>query len=263
MRKKKSEMRQALNGYRIRREAACVLRESGTRLMLAEAAMLTVVPLILPFLLSSALQLAFYPLMMTGTWAQVLIRLGGALLGGGELLFLAFPLMTGLFGMAARIEAGEETSLSDLFCPFGSRSSYGRALLLSADFFWKICLSALAVWVSFVLVRLWGAARPTSLLLGGGVILLVLACSLLLLLSGFGASFTHLGVSIGQRARLRGRIRMGLGFFFGYMPSILLSILSIGVLLPADTLPRMLLGYFRYCRRWNEWTIRSEDMTDE
>ena len=51
-------------------------------------------------------------------------------------------------------------------------------------------------------------------------------------------------------------VRYGIGFY----PRIVLSLLTLGVLLLADVLPRMLIAYFRLCNKLNEITTRSEEI---
>ena len=52
-------------------------------------------------------------------------------------------------------------------------------------------------------------------------------------------------------------------FWRGYLWRILLGLLSVGILLLLDTLPHMLIAYFRTCRLMDDSTIRLEEHKHE
>ena len=52
---------------------------------------------------------------------------------------------------------------------------------------------------------------------------------------------------------------VGLRYWLGYLPWLALSLLTFCILLLADVLPRMLISYFRLCRKLNEMTTNPED----
>ena len=58
-------------------------------------------------------------------------------------------------------------------------------------------------------------------------------------------------------------VSVGARYWIGFFPWIVLSFLTVGILLLADTLPRMLIAYFRLCRKLNELTTQSEELINE
>lgn len=257
--------------YRVRREASECLSDSGARLLLAEAVLVALTPFILFFLLPSVLNYVILPAFPETSVMPHIFSYAVAAFLWLYLLFFAIPMLLGPVWMASLLERGESAVLADVFWAFSSRRAYRRALRLSYGFFWRFGISFVILRGLFVLLSLVLRATETRfylwlplgvlLLLGVGFLLFTIS------LSAFPNAWREMTPEGAARdadgARLHRRVRAGLHFFFGYMPSILLSILSVGVLLPADTLPKMLLAYFRYCRRWNELTIRSEEHRDE
>lgn len=248
----------------IRREAGELLRESGMRLLFIEAFLIACLPYTLPIYASSVIPTLLFLWEGEGTLLWMRLLLDGAV--ALFLLLVALPITVGLLRIAALTEAGEEAVLADLFWAFGSGSSYRIALSLSFGLFWRLGLTVAAVSGTYLLfgawVRVLSAGTVAVAILGGVVIVMELFAAFVLSMPFFPVAWERMTLRRGEArtVRLFGRMGAGVRFFAGYFPSLLLSLFTVGVLFPADTLPKMLLAYFRYCRRWNELTIRSEEL---
>ena len=262
MKKKATRVRTHPDASMIRAEAKQLLRESGTRLLLLEAILVAAFPLMVFFLSSSVV---YYVLPTVGETLVPWVELGGDAILFFFCLFFLLPLWVGLLHIASQIERGEDAVLSDLFWAFGSGRAYRTALSLSFGALWRLLVTAFVVKGTYALFGLWVNSLtvgriPVAMLGGFGIVLEVLL-ALFLSASAFPFAWGRLSQEGSPQLsrRFRSRMRAGAGFYAGYFPAFLLSIFSVGVLLPADLLPKLLLAYFRYCRRWNELTIQSEE----
>ena len=107
-----------------------------------------------------------------------------------------------------------------------------------------------------------GAKLTIKSLVALGVVALAVALPLFwLLCGGFLTPFFRLcRPPQAMRERMRPYARsVGLRYWLGYLPWLALSLLSFCILLLADVLPRMLVSYFRLCRKLNEMTTNPED----
>ena len=257
MRQKRVE---GMNFPQLRREAGEVLAQDANRLKLIEAAMICLTPMTLYLMLAAVWQLLTLPLAAHGPAAVVLCRAGLWALLVLLTQFFTFPLLSGLLTMAAGMEAGECVALADLFAPFCSRCAYGRALRASFAVLWRLCALLLAVQAVLWLLRLPG--RPVLFWLLCVPAVLAVALPLFwLLCGGFLTPFFRLcRPPQAMRERMRPYARsVGLRYWLGYLPWLALSLLSFCILLLADVLPRMLVSYFRLCRKLNEMTTNPED----
>ena len=181
-------------------------------------------------------------------------------------VFLAMPLMLGFLKMAQNTLERGACDLRDLFSPFADRKSYRRALYLSFAGYWKIGVTVLAVFLTCALFSHFFFGSLIAGLLCGVIVLLEICLSIWLLLRRFPllavALYSELPMRDAKRIARGMRARMpacGFLFFLSFIPAILLGLVTIGVLLIGDTLPRMALSYFCYCKRMNETIIRSEE----
>ena len=260
------------DGCRVRTEAKALLCDGGGRLLLIEAILVAVMPAAVCFLLPTLLHYALLPFLWEHAIVQTLVTLGSNLAVWLCLWFFVFPLFFGVLRIAYLLENSETATLADVFWAFGASRNYRRALSWAFSVLWRVALSWLAIVGTLMLL-----ARGISMLVSGELLMTVLGMLFVLgevclavpfclaRFSGTWACVTETCTTSKTvlPRRLPYRMRAGLRFLFGHMPMILLSILSFGVYFLLDALPRMLLGYFRYCRIWNELTIRSEENRDE
>ena len=245
--------------FDVRAQAGAILAEEGNRLLLIEALILCL-PLVMLHLFLDAV---FYVL------SAILPQIPSPIFewvgfGVSVLLLLCVtrPALLGVFGIAARLERGKRVVLTDLFLPFSSRAGYARALAAS------VRLTPVFVLVDLLLQ---GSAYLSASLLPAGLpataanvtlSALALLLGLVLLLRRFDlparAYAEESGTSAGGVRRMC-RTRDAFAFLWGYLPRILLGILTLGVLLLIDVIPQMLLAYFRFCRYQSEMTIQSEE----
>ncbi len=245
----------------INEEVTDVMAHRSNRLLLIEAWIIGLLLLPLYLFLQEGCFLLF-----SETNARILFAVAVA----AVTLFFTLPYLLGILGMSCGMERGEELVLTDLFRPFSSIRAYGRTLVLSLGIFWKLGLIigvAVGVWQ---LVQL---LAPESVLADVLAVLLIVHEILLgfvLCLLRFPYLFFAMqdGVSLRDARRqskemMRAHGWSGLRFFAGYLPRIAIGILSVAILWLLDTLPRMCVAYFRYCRRINESMIQLEEYTNE
>ena len=259
MRQRKVE---GMNFRLLFQNAGEVLARDANRLKLAEAAMICLTPLTLYLILASVSQTVVLPLLAPDRALYALGVIGFWILMFLLSLFFTFPLLCGLLWMACGMEAGEEMTLADLFWAFRGGESYRRALRISAVALCKLSVLLLAEW-----------ALLSSLRQTGSMVLfwlLCIPCALavaVLLFYWFCGGFLHAYAVLCPSptvARMRPYARsVGTRYWVGYLPWLALSLLTFCILLLADVLPRMLISYFRLCRKLNEMTTNPEDENHE
>ena len=255
------------NHRAVRMEASEILAVNANRLKLIEALCLSL--LVVPLYLSvQALFAAFaYEFVMIPSPVWMWIEKTTVFF---VTLLITIPLGMGVFGMAEKMERGEETLLPDLFLPFSSWLRYVKSVWLAWKIMWLPALLYFLLWGGIELCNALIVnekdLRMTKIYLCGGVI----AIGAFLIMCLFGLTF--LGIR-GERAegsaarfskashstRFRGCDR-----FLGlYLWRIFLGLLSVGIYLLMDVLPEMLVAYFRYCRYLNDNDDTSEEKRDE
>ena len=259
-----------LSFRQLREEAGIVLSRSSNRLKLIEAILICLIPLLPNQLLFSVYEIVtarsllpqWLPLpLFTGLFAGAVILLN---------LLFTLPLLTGLLEMAAKMERGKFTSLADLFVAFSSGKCYGRALLISLDTGLRIVLFGLLIFgahrLCFTVLPggiLWGTLFTLLVILAAFVWLLVIARRSMRPFFIFSEECSLRQSRKSARRMSRAAFRNFFHRFFGFLPWILLSFLTVCILLLADVLPRMLIAYFRACRQLRETVISSEETTNE
>lgn len=245
----------------LRLEAGEVLAQNANRLKLTEAIMIAVTPLLLYSVLISTYSIAVLPMLdpASAPLSASLWEVGFAVLLGLLTVLFSLPLSVGVLWMASDMEAGKECELRDVFRAFSSPAYYRRAVAISWSVFWRVLLligaesilaSVFALLPSLFLVWILQALLMTVTLLLWGVLMLP---------AFFKVYFITDSVDFGMRERMRASARtLGFRYWQGFLPWLLLSLLTFCILLLADVLPRMLIAYFRLSRRLNK-TIQSED----
>ena len=247
------------------REASVILFRRSNRFKLIEGLLFCITAVLFAFLLREAcLQTATVLAKTNG--GKILLVLTGGLLFWGFLIFVVAPLFLGLLQMAARMANDEEVFLPDLFLPLSNGKRYLRALAVLLPFLWKI---AAFFWLPGFLFDVLEAIFGEMLLftvLDVVVSALLAAAWCLLALRGFvRLSFLlqwRMPLRASRRAnrQIAGKSFSGGGFWWiCYLPRILLGFLTVGILLVADVIPRMMISYFRYAGRMTDYAFSSEE----
>ena len=258
-----------LNFRRANEEASVILFRRSNRLKLVEGLLFCATAFIFALLLREAcLQMAAkLTKTVTGT---ALLALTGDLLFWLFSFFVVAPLCLGFLQMAARMANDEEVFLPELFLPLLSGKAFGSSLLTLFPFYWKISLFSLLPNILFEVLKFY-FGKPLWLVLSGGFVLIILHIVWLLLAL---RAFVRLSFLLQWRMpllaagranrQIAGKSFSGGGvWWLCYLPRILLGFLTIGILLIADVIPRMMISYFRYAGRMTEYAFSSEEPNDE
>ncbi|MBE6633656.1 MAG: hypothetical protein E7620_04845 [Ruminococcaceae bacterium] len=237
-------------------ESREILGQGANRITLILAIMVCVSPLLLFVSMSNVFEGILIPL--HGAVAEAC----GWLLRQLLIVLFALPLWVGALSMASRAESGEEIVLAEVFDGFSGGKRYRTSLAISWSVYWRVGI--LAVGIRFLALVILGER--------GGLargILLIIALALFgflwsaLAFRGFFGVYACLRPSPSVRKMLPYARSLAWGYLLAYLPRLLLSLLTFGVLLLADTLPSMLVAYFRLCRKLNEKTTQSEELINE
>lgn len=250
----------------ISKESGAILAQRGNRLLLIEGWMILLLSVFLYTLIDAITRFAAELIGLSAA-LSVLLSLSAMLL---PLLFLTLPLFIGLMGMAHAMVEGREVLLSELFSPFTSARQYGRTLALSFAILWRLG-GLLALSVLTLEGLLWiGDGTLIFGLLGGFLILIEWAVGLLLSARAFpmmALSYLLPRASLREVRRMRARfpspVYHGTAFCIRQLPSFLLGVLTVGILLLADWLPRTSISYVLYCKTVFESMIRLEENRNE
>ncbi len=184
----------------------------------------------------------------------------------GLVLFVTLPLLLGLLRLSGRVEEDETPVLAELFYYFSSGRLYRRALSLSFGGFWRMLCVVLAVAATCGATVYFFPGELLAGFLCGVAVLIEILVWLLLVLRGFSVFAVAFYDEVPLReARAMARTLVkgdrfgGLRFLFACLPRILLGLLTFGVYLLWDVLPRMGVAYFSYCKQMNDMIIRSEE----
>lgn len=249
------------------REAGQILSIRGNRLLLIEAILLSLLTVLLyTFFCDTYVMLLGYWMYESYLWLSIILRvLLGVLISLLTVLF-TLPLLIGLFGLAGDVEMGCTCVLADLFAPFSTSQKYRRALALSWGAFWRFGLIVLAVSLTCIVGGYFFEGSLLAGLICGVAVVVEIFVGLWLCGRCFSSMATAHVTDLPIRAARsysKKAWRMcrtgGAIFVLQMFPRILLGLLTFGILLLCETLPRMLVAYFRYCRYMIEKTIRSEE----
>jgi len=180
-------------------------------------------------------------------------------------LFFTLPLCVGFLRMAKKTQRRVVGNLNELFGVFSDKDAYHRALRISFFIFWRVGLLVLLVFATCEGTVHFFAGSLAAGLICAVLVLLEIAVGILLLLRHFPFVFYAMdpALSMGEvmeKTRLAASRdpMLGLRFFLGLFPWLLLGTLTFGILLVWDVLPRASVAYFDYCRQLHE-NIRLEE----
>lgn len=256
-----------------RREAGAALSHSGNRLTMI-LAVLVVLFAIVPYILFGMLYSVIVPyLPIPGEWSAepVLLALDAVYLVCILLLIWLFvlPLFYGLFYMGFAIAREDDVVLADVFHSFSNRANYRRSLALSFSTLWRASIALAVVYLTYYAFIYASGGNPLILLIGAPILLIEIVLALVLSAGGFYTAFFVYdeGVSVRvARKRSKALTRMcrkgAYSYVIDYLLWLLLCFATAGIFLIVDTLPRMLISYFRFCRAINERFNQSEEIKD-
>ena len=250
------------------REAGEILSQNSNRLKLIEGIFVCVTFFIFALLLREACLQAAQ--LMATQLGKILFFIAGNLLYCGVVLLAVMPLVVGLFGMAARMANDCDVFLPDLFLPFASGKNYLRALIVLWPLYWKFGVFCWFPGLAFDALVSYFGKTLLLVILGAVVLGLLIVVWLLLGLRGFvRLSFLlqwRMPLLAAGRAnrQIAGKSFAGGGrWWLCFLPRILLGFATVGILLVADVIPRMLISYFRYAGRMTDFVFSSEEPNHE
>lgn len=236
------------NGWRsLWRDGTAILSRDGNRLRFISA-ILTVATVILPYLLLLQLRELLLSSVYLSDGGKVPVFFCTEALLLLLTVFLTLPLLSGLFYLAERMEAGEKTALPDVFHAFTDGAAYRVGLRTGLCMAFPLAVLIAAPRAVIALLSGFAGQQPLRWLL---VAFAAVATDLLLfvlLLGGFRWIYAGFRHEKGQKSGGRSARRVGLWFSVRFLPHLILSVLSLLIYLIADILPRMLISYFRLCR---------------
>ncbi len=251
----------------IRDPAGECLSRSGNRFLLIEASILLLMNAAFYYLLSSLFSVLQAVFLQSGNHGGIVAAwLICGLLIALCVLFFTLPMLIGLFFLAGQIAKRETPVLSDLFAAF-STGRYRLSLALSFSFFWRAGLIFAAVFATCHTVRFFFAGSLLFGFLCGLLVLVEPVLGLLWLLRRFSLLFFVLDKGMTLEEAMRSARRtyaacrfFGAGFWLWFLPRILLGLVTFGIFLIWEVLPRMCVSYFLYCKQMNEMMNQSEDL---
>lgn len=243
--------------FRLRAEAGAVLAKNGNRLTLILACMIAASPLMLYVSAISAVRLIAASFFSNLQWFRFAASAAIALL---LTQLITLPLWMGLLRIASVIEDGQEPSLTLLFDAFRSRSKYKTAQRASFSILWRAALLILTEVGASSLINALFQGTAEVILWGIPLYLSVFLIWFSLTVRGFLIPYLSWQIPDAAMRMQPYAASLGKHYWMGFFPWIVLSLMTFGVLFLADTLPRMLIAYFRLCNKLNEFTTQSEEM---
>ncbi len=172
---------------------------------------------------------------------------------------LTLPAVIGFLRLAREMEQGRIAVTADLFAVFSEKHLYRESIRLSWRVLWRVFVTVLLVKATVCFSSYYFAGNLAAGLICGIVVLFELIGGVCLIFHGFPLLAELLeGERRLHSKRLpvfKGSIRTGVHFFTGFLPWLLLGILSYGILLLGDVVPCMAVAYFRYCRVLKEQNL--------
>ncbi len=220
-----------------------LLTVDGRRIVLVEALLLCL-PTVGAYVLLGKLYAFLCTLPILVFWELVLLTSGYVLLLCALTLFLALPQAYGFLQMCRAVSHNRTPLPIELFAGFGDGRSYRQMLRLSWRAFWRMLCLAGAVALTMLLV----SYIPSPLIAWLVCTLCIIAECILylwLVLRGFGAAASVLEGADFPVPNRKGGAR----FALACLPHVLLGLLTLGIYLLWDVLPRIGVAYFGYCRQ--------------
>lgn len=245
------------NHRAVRMEASEILATNANRLKLIEALCLCLLLVPLYLVVQTLFDALIYEFVMIPSPVWLWIEKATVFF---ITWLIALPLGLGVFGMAEKMERGEESLLSDLFAPFSSWLRYVKSVWLAWKIMWLPTALYYLFWCGSELCRALIVnekdLKMARIYLWCGIILV----SIPLLMRRFGVIYGGIkGERVSKSMAQVKRYRSCDKFLGCYLWRIFLGCLSVGIYLLMDVLPEMLIAYFRYCRYLNDNDVTSEE----
>lgn len=186
------------------------------------------------------------------------------------ILFWVLPFLQGILTVAYRMARYEDVPLVAVFRPFSKDQLYWRHVAISWDFFWKALILGAAIFLTYES----GDTLFSGNFWGGLATALAIVAEIAVWFFWCGRNFGLLFFALQEeRMPLRSAKKKVKAFwkvnpfaafrYFGnFLPHILLGILTLGVYLLADVLPRMVLTYCFEAENTYELMIQLEENKD-
>ncbi len=251
----------------IRRQAAELVGASGQRMSLVFSLLLALSPAGLYVLLGQSFSLLFESTQGQAPWILSLEEFVYAILLIALSVYVTLPMIKGLVRQGRAVARGEEVEVSDVFFSFSSAARYRDSIRMSFPGVIRICLWGGVISLTYETAAYFSASRAV-VLVGSLLIVAEGAVALLFLLRSFPVLFFYLyddrmsPTDARRRARERCRTDYGayVAFWLGYLPHLLLGLLTLGVLLITHVLPHMTVAYHLLCREAEERHAAQEEV---
>lgn len=238
----------------LRRESGAILSQNGNRLTLMLALIFCLFSLGLYFVIGYAFSACLW-LLEENESALVCLSLGAQAVLYLFVRLLAVPLLSGLVRIADCMRRGESVSLTALFYGFSTYTRYRRTLRLTRCLMWLGYGTALLAAGTYGLFASLPTVTLTTALLCALVIALEIVGAVVLSFRAYPVlywgvcreSLSMREVKREAHRRIPSPTAAGARFLLGWIHWIALGILTLGVLLLADVLPRMLVSYCCDC----------------
>ena len=230
----------------LRVRAGELLSKNGTRLLLIEAILVLGLLVGLYVTLGSAFEALSYCVVSSYVGSAIVSALYWLALIFVS-VFLTAPMVLGVLWLAARLCDGETVRLADMFRYFSSPKLYRQALSATLPLVWTLMAGGALVGLtgsllSILLPPTFGSSLLSIVLMG----LEVLGVGMLILCR-YSCLYRAVARKETTDASDHGSFCRGLRFILHFLPWLVLGSLTFGVLLIADTFPRMLLAYCLDC----------------
>ncbi len=243
----------------MRKAAEAMLGESGQRFPLICSLLLALFPVGLYVMLAQCMALLVESSRGQAAWLLSLEDGLFALLMIALSIYVTVPLLIGLIRQGLSVVRGKTVEVSDVFDSFSSRKRYADSLKLAFPFVIKVCLWSALIAMTYELAVFLSGSRA-AVALGAFLIVLEAVAAILSLIRCFPVLYFYLyddrmsprEARKRARARRRTDYRVYLGFWFGYLPHLLLGLVTFGVLLLIWVLPQMTVAYHDLCRALEE-----------
>ncbi len=238
------------------KDAGEILSRDGHRLTLVMSLLFFLLSAAPYFLLKTAAELLFAVLPLTQLAGEILLALLVPGLWLLHSLLVVLPLWQGYMALAVSMAEEGEADPHLLLSAFSGKTEYRRALSGAWAVLWRMGLVALSVLAVYLYAAKQYADSPLHALVSALVIILLVLLGLCWCLSLYGMGY------FGARHRrmpwrtVRKQTRellsrsplLPLRFAFYFLPRILLGLLTLGIYLVADLVPRMALCAICDCR---------------
>ncbi len=227
-----------------RMRAGDILAQKGTRLVLCESILLMLAQIMVYLIIYNVFSLI--AMRVSDPDVATLLLIPCLILWIVLAHLITLPLLYSYFVLCKQAAMGKRIFLSELFLPFTSKENYKTLLLYANSAFWHWILAFDVIVVTMVAKELINSVLPSLVWIIP--ILFAVECVAFLFLNAF--RFYALYELLFPEMQARGAFCASLRFWWsGGIWWVLLGLLTCGILLIADTLPRLSVAYIEYCEK--------------